>query len=616
VNEGLTEATVTRFSDEPGDLDLLRRHEPVLAFTQGEMFFPMDVEAYVRSCSLTMAGDGAGRDVLVKKGSLTSERLIEAASREGGRSLALNFVDEPLGGMDYRRWASHRTKFKARGRLARVGLVGRIADAVFQLTLLLRGRVPGGTAARAQTQYSALQTTRPSFTYYGRVVRYGGYVVLNYLYFYAMNDWRSSFHGVNDHEGDWEQVMVYLAETRDGDLEPAWIAYASHDYYGCDLRRRWDDPDIRIVDGHPIVFVGAGSHASYFEAGEYVTSVRPTFMKPVSDVAGFLRRFWRDTLRQGDPKNLDREVEEFISVPYVDYARGDGPRIGAGQHSTWTAAVIDEEVPWVSDYRGLWGLDTGDVFGGERAPAGPKYNRDGTIRASWADPIGWAELDLEPGPGSVQDALLDRIARLRGEADRMAVEADAIRAQLPQLHVEVRALNGMGWLGDLQAEREAGIRRLEADLRRLTTEEAELRSAVQACERLQAETAAGHRAGPRDHLRHAHSPEPPQTFRNSRLADVWAAVSIGLLLVLVGALIFIGAPWYTALIILAVGFLVVDNILRGTLVGLFLSTVIVLAVATGAVLVYEFFWWLVLTALAVAGLSIIARNLRELRPFG
>ena len=41
--------------------------------------------------------------------------------------------------------------------------------------------------------------------------------------------------------------------------------------------------------------------------------------------------------------------------------------------------LIDDETPWVRDYRGLWGLDTRDRFGGERAPAGPRYERDGTV---------------------------------------------------------------------------------------------------------------------------------------------------------------------------------------------------------------------------------------------
>jgi hypothetical protein len=600
-------------SPAPSDLDLLRRFEPILAFTQGEMFFPMNVEPYIRSCSLSIASGGSAREVIARKGSLTPERLIEVASTEGGRELALGFVEEPLGGMDFRRWHSHRPTFKARGRLGRVGLVGRFADAVFQLTLLLRGRVPGGTAARAQLHYAALQVPRQRYTYYGRVLRDGGYVVLSYFFFYAMNDWRSSFHGVNDHEGDWEQVIVYLAEARDGRLEPAWVAYASHDYYGADLRRRWDDPDIRIISDHPVVFVGAGSHASYFEAGEYVTAVRPTFMKPVSDFAGLLRRFWRDRLGQGDPKNFVKEVEDFISVPYVDYARGDGDRVGFGQPREWTPVVIDDSVPWVSDYRGLWGLDTRDVFGGERAPAGPRYNRDGTIRASWSDPIGWAELDLEPVPGGDEGVLAVRIARLQEEAGKAAERAAEIRNALPQLHMEGRALQGMSWLRNLQAERQTEIKQLESDLRRLSAEEAELHAAILACRRLQEETRAGHRVGPREHIRHRHAPEPAQTFRNGRFAEMWAALSIGLLFVLIGSLIVIGAPWFTTLIALGAGFLVIDNILRGTVVGMFLSAVLVLAVLTVGVLVYQFFWVVVLAALTIAGISILRNNLRELR---
>ena len=56
-------------------------------------------------------------------------------------------------------------------------------------------------------------------TYYGRVIRDGGWTVLHYMFFYAMNDWRSAFGGVNDHEGDWEQIMVFC----DGGATASWI---------------------------------------------------------------------------------------------------------------------------------------------------------------------------------------------------------------------------------------------------------------------------------------------------------------------------------------------------------------------------------------------------------
>ena len=53
-------------------------------------------------------------------------------------------------------------------------------------------------------------------------------------------------------------------------------------------------------------------------------------------------------------------------------------RSGPGGERAWDAASSSTTTtPWVRDYRGLWGLDTQDAFGGERAPAGPRYERDG-----------------------------------------------------------------------------------------------------------------------------------------------------------------------------------------------------------------------------------------------
>jgi len=74
------------------------------------------------------------------------------------------------------------------------------------------------------------------------VVRQAGWTVCHYLFFYAMNDWRSTFAGANDHEADWEQCFVFLEEADDGSATPVWFARAAHDEVGADLRRRWDDP--------------------------------------------------------------------------------------------------------------------------------------------------------------------------------------------------------------------------------------------------------------------------------------------------------------------------------------------------------------------------------------
>ena len=34
------------------DLELLRRYEPILRFTNGELFFPMPTDGYVAACDL------------------------------------------------------------------------------------------------------------------------------------------------------------------------------------------------------------------------------------------------------------------------------------------------------------------------------------------------------------------------------------------------------------------------------------------------------------------------------------------------------------------------------------------------------------------------------------
>ena len=122
------------------------------------------------------------------------------------------------------------------------------------------------------------------------MVRSAGYTILQYWYFYPFNDWRSTFHGVNDHEADWEMVAVYLVDDAD-QLRPAWVAASSHDHHGDALRRRWDDPNLHRENGHPIVYPGAGSHSGAFVPGDYVVSVElPALRRVVDTVRRWLRR--------------------------------------------------------------------------------------------------------------------------------------------------------------------------------------------------------------------------------------------------------------------------------------------------------------------------------------
>ncbi|MEV6493120.1 NPP1 family protein, partial [Actinoplanes sp. NPDC051633] len=223
-------------------LVLLRRFEPVVRFTAGELFLPSPVDDFVAGSALVRGGHKTSTE-LAPAGSLGLDSLAELGRRHAADALSLRRVADPLNSKAYRSWRRSRPPFRASSRFAVVGLPSRLVDAGVRLTLILRGTVPGGFTAAAHRAYACSDQTP---TYYGRAMRDGGYLVLQYWFYYWMNDWRSSFGGVNDHEGDWEQVTIFLTDAEAAPT-PRWVAYSAHDTVGDDLRRRWDDPDLTMV---------------------------------------------------------------------------------------------------------------------------------------------------------------------------------------------------------------------------------------------------------------------------------------------------------------------------------------------------------------------------------
>lgn len=589
---------------DPGaDLALLRAYEPVIRYTQGELFLPTAVGPYVAQCSAWARAPSGASALLVPARELTLERLCEESAVHQDRQLYLRFVDEPLGRAQYRRWRrSARGKLRATSRLTTTGLPGRLVDAGVRASLLLRGKVPAGLAASAEITYREhLEADR--FTYYGRVVRGDGYVCLQYWYFYAMNDWRSTFHGVNDHEADWETVIVYLAGTEDG-LRPAWVAFSSHDYLGDDLRRRWDDPELQREGDHPVVFAGAGSHSGAFIPGDYVVSVNPPQLRAV---LGVLRR--ARSLARAQPSTTS---EGGFGIPFVDYARGDGVAIGPGHDAEWSPVLIDDATPWVRGYRGLWGLDTRDRFGGERAPAGPRYERDGSVRTSWCNPLGWAGLfTVAPQQSDGADLLTKRVAALDRELRELDAEIELERDALRGLRVEARSLANYDYARPL-----ADTRRAQHAERELALDQAIATRAGLAEER-QAHLATLSRPipeSPQAHLRNPSRPHRPEQERRTRFLELWAVVSIPLLLSSIAvALTASPLALVTTILIFAATFAGVEAIARRRFVAFLVNLgLLVGTLALSAVLVLLFLehWRIAVSVLiGVAALMLLLGNL-------
>lgn len=558
---------------EAADRALLERRAPILRFDDRELFFPTSVEGYVRSCTLLVG------DTPVKE---AGEVGIADLGHHLGSDAHLRFVSDAerrdVVKDDLRRLARNVLT----PRLGRVGFFGRLFDAVFLLTGLIRPMTPRRTTVAAALKAERLGLQSRPVTH-GRVVRAGEWVVLHYAFFYVMNDWRTGYRGLNDHEADWEQAWVFCDPD---DLEPAWVVASSHDHRGADLRRAWSDPELMKIDGHPVLFPGAGSHALYFRPGDYVTRLDVPALRWLLRIQSWARR----ALRIRD-EATERGLGPALGAPFVDSATGDGREIRA-----WDLHLLDEDEPWVGSYRGLWGLDTNDPAGGERGPSGPKFNRRGEVRISWADVVGFAGLHGTPPPSAVASRVnQERLDRVIDDLD------DSIRRRRRLLPLAEQTGNP----AEMQEESE----RL-TELLRQRSELIDLRRRIQAGDGREP-------TEPRAHLRHPAVPLPPPRDSGFLLAG-WAASSIPMFMLAIAAVIIFDRIEFVglALAVVAVATLVEQLVRRHfqavlrlaglyTLVGLF-----VVFVLGGAIVVSRYALGV---ALGVGAVVLFIANLGELR---
>jgi hypothetical protein len=434
-------------------------------------------------------------------------------------------------------------------------------------------------------------------TYYVRAVRDAGYLVLQYWFFYAMNDWRSTFSGVNDHEADWEQITLFLTEPDAGsEPELAWVAFSSHDEVGDDLRRRVDDPDLQLVDGtHPVVHAGAGSHSGAYLAGDYIVSVSPPAVEKLTQQ---WRRFVRAITRS--PKIQQRPG---IGLPFIDYRRGDGPSVGPGSDQAWTCVVIDDDTPWVRDYRGLWGYDTRDPFGGERAPAGPRYERNGSTRLAWDRPVAWAGLDKVP-PTRADE--LDALQRRAGDVELELVAAQVRLAdqidRLRSLHEGLRAQAVEGTHATANyAAAQAAVAATRDEIASLSAERQAVSKAL--VTPLPPEPVHAH-------LRHRALPDQDALRPARWTLRFWAATSVSVMLLAVAGLIMYGAALgvsgFIGIILIIAG---IEALIRGRLLPFLASVVILFLIFIGIYLAVTNIRSAIAGALVIAAVALLLSNL-------
>ena len=605
---------------------LLRRFEPVIRFTKGEWFYPVDCEPYADACSLWVKRPDEDAVCVVPAGELSLDRLAQQPEDTTGAVHYLKIpnpkADENGGRRARRRARSPHTNpdwpketFRAgRGRLARVGYISRLADALFSLALLARGRVPGGDVEGGRVLYGRYMEEKERFTYHGNVVRQDGWIVLRYWLFYAFNDWRSNVFGANDHEADWEKIFIYLSESESGEVRPEWVAYAAHEETGDDLRRRWDDPELEKVGEHPVAYVCAGSHATRFFRGEYLTELAFPLPRALSAIRRLARRFWYVTLRQYADEDYREKPYEQFTIPFVDYGRGDGLSVGPGQDREWDPPRMMTPVPaWVSGYRGLWGLYTQDPFEGEDAPAGPMYNRDKTISREWFDPVGWAGLDKVPTRAEELEIVTGRQAQIEASQDLIRSELQEKSDQLKALGMDAEATRDQSHLSKLHENQTRHINELSAEVETLRAELSDDEVLAESLKEHAESLRDGERPPASAHILHAARPVSDAETHSGRVAQLWASISIALVLVTLILIIAYERQHLLGALVFAIAmFAFIEAGFRRRLTRFMVSINVALAVVGALVIFEHYFWLVVVLAVLAVGLYILWENLREL----
>ena len=168
---------------------------------------------------------------------------------------------------------------------------------------------------------------------------------VQYWMFYYYNHWW------NIHEMDWEMITLVVQKTAEGDLEPVTAAYSAH---GSGRRREWyqvlrspDEPN------SPLVFVAAGSHASYFQHSEDGYSATGRQVRNVSWLPEPLRDGLLWLVQRVDRKGFLWLAKEGV----VDIVPQDTPDRFI-RPVIWMMPVspsLESEEWWWMHYSGMWG---------------------------------------------------------------------------------------------------------------------------------------------------------------------------------------------------------------------------------------------------------------------
>lgn len=335
-------------------------------YRTGELFFPMRVEEYVAKCSLHEWVGGNDHVLIIPPGELTIEALTQHISNVN----FMVYADQEVYVHTPPPLLAHLVNFD--------DIIPEAIEALRKLSAkLTKGKLPKRIIETAHANYGGIAKNAPTYHYrtLSKQDYDGKYDVIQYWFFYAFNDWATTFDGVNDHEGDWEMIQLVFDNFTDD--HPRYGVYAAH---GKPFTRKWEELEKDPTGNHPLVYLQGGSHAAFpaRNLGSFSYLLKRTFKKPL---------------------RIIENITEYIDAGGRIWDEGD-VAIGVGGDHSWADPVNLLEQAWVPSYRGLWGTryfvkklgNREDVPKTGGAPAGPMFDTNGFVRAVWENPVKWGKL--------------------------------------------------------------------------------------------------------------------------------------------------------------------------------------------------------------------------------
>jgi hypothetical protein len=355
------------------DQELALAYAPVLLFSAGEQFFPMDAGKYIEKCSLHLRESDIEEKMLLPPGYVmfdwwlgsanvnTKQIFLTYADRRGTSKQFQDTLIElwkpryleavsipaeaPVEMMLFGTWRDLKDTLEGLVESAE-NAVENVVDAVLDrldgtdayLKLLhgLKKNVgcqvyPDNVYKRVCTQYLESQS---KLMYYYRVVSdMGGYdKIAQYWYFYAFNP------HINRHEADWESITLFFRGEK-----PDRAVYSAHEgsnTYEWHELSRISDP--QTGGERPLVYVAKDSHANYRSVA------------CVTDESGLIKiqggeRLPCDEFEPGGVIVGDLSDEDFQDTALA------GQSFHA--HQTWDPPEeLADSLPWM-DFNGVWGVN-------------------------------------------------------------------------------------------------------------------------------------------------------------------------------------------------------------------------------------------------------------------